>query len=398
MKRRDFLKTSALAAAATTGLLNPFQASAAVADKPVVKRWQTLGKTGLKMSDIAYGCSQLPSPSMMLRAIERGINYFDTAPDYGDSEKTIGEAMSKVQRDKIILATKFCKGFVYPDHLSHTSKKKDYIEALDGSLKRLKTDYVDIAFVHAIGEDGRNRQDEEKRLNNDELFGAVEELKKAGKMRYLAISSHGPNNPVELLTAAIKSGHYDIIMPAFNFMKNTEFDGVLTEAKNKGVGVVAMKTLAGAKEKKLDKLPRPFEPAALKWVLKHQEIAGLIITITTLTDLDLYLTASGETFSSLDQELLDQYAKQYSSVYCRTGCNQCQGGCSFAVPIATIMRYQMYFEDYGQEKRAMQAYARLTANAQRCAQCSGGCAGACPYGLSIQAMMNRAHESLGFNA
>ena len=73
---------------------------------PKINAYRDLGKTGLKISDISLGTGKLPSPSMVLRAIDRGINYMDTAPDYGSSEQYIGEAMNKIQRDKVIIATK----------------------------------------------------------------------------------------------------------------------------------------------------------------------------------------------------------------------------------------------------------------------------------------------------
>ncbi|MCG6553792.1 MAG: hypothetical protein L7F77_15810 [Candidatus Magnetominusculus sp. LBB02] len=82
MKRRDFLKVGAIAASV---LASAKVDSCAAAEESAasVKRYSEIGKTGLKMSDISCGCGSLPSPSLMLRAIDRGINYFDTAPDYG---------------------------------------------------------------------------------------------------------------------------------------------------------------------------------------------------------------------------------------------------------------------------------------------------------------------------
>ena len=167
MKRRDFLKTSAIAAAAIT--VSPLNISAAK-EKPTVKRYNEIGKTGLKMSDISFGTGRLPSSSMVLRAIDRGINYFDTAPDYGSAEKYIGGAMKKIQRDKIIIASKFCTPQPYPSHLPPTSSKKEYIKAVEGSLSRMHTDYLDFCFVHAIGEQSRSMESETRRLLNEDLL------------------------------------------------------------------------------------------------------------------------------------------------------------------------------------------------------------------------------------
>lgn len=395
MKRRDFIKTSIASAAV---LSTPLQAEA-LHSKPVVKRYEEIGKTGLKMSDISYGCGRLPSSSMILRAIDRGINYFDTAPDYGSSEEYIGNAMNKVHREKIILATKFCKANPYPGHLPLGSKKDDYITALEGSLKRLKTDYVDFCFVHAIGEKHKDFEEEKKRLLDEELLSAVESLKKAGKMRFLAVSSHGPNNMETLLLAAIKSGHYSMIMPSFNFMKFPKMPDILKEAKKKGVGVIAMKTLAGAKDMKLDVGEGEFEPAAFKWVLKHGEVNGLVITIKKIEEFDLFLSASGEQLTAKDQHIMDRYANLYGKEYCRTGCNQCESACPEGIEIASVLRNQMYFKNYGMEKRAMQAYASLNKKAEPCATCTNTlCIGACPYNVEVRDMLVKAHDELSFNA
>jgi len=394
MKRRDFLKTSALAATAAAGVTS---ASEAVAETkvPTIQAYRELGKTGFKMSDISFGCGKLASASMILRAIDRGINYFDTAPDYGKSETYIGEAMPKIKRDKIFLATKMCTFDPYPSHLPADRKKDDYIKAVEGSLSRLKTDYVDVIFVHAIGEMSKIKEEEEKRLLSEEMLAAVQELKKAGKVRFLAVSSHGPNNMEALLMAAVRSGHFDIIMPSFNFMKFPKLPEVIKEAKNRGVGVVAMKTLAGAKDMDFDHKGESFEQAAFKWVLKHKEVNGLVVTMKTITDFDNYLPASGKALTASDQKILDLYASRFGKEYCRTGCSVCEGSCASGVDIANILRYQMYFNNYGLEKRAMAAYASIKNNAQACLNCtSGACTGACPHGLAVSDMLRQAHGDL----
>jgi predicted aldo/keto reductase-like oxidoreductase len=394
MKRRDFLKASVLATAAVAG--SPFSAHAR-SDKPVVKKYVEIGKTGLKMSDISYGTGGLPSASMVLRAIDRGINYFDTAPDYGSSEEYIGQAMKNIQRDKVIITSKFCTPYSYPSHLPLGSKKKDFIEAVDGSLRRMKTDYMDFCMVHAIGEQSFMLGKEKMRLLDEEMLAAYHELKKAGKVRFLGVSSHGPNNMEDLLMTAVTSGHFDMIMPSFNFMKFPKIPEVLKEAKKRDVGVIAMKTLAGAKDSGVDKKIDPFEPAALKWVLSHPEVNGLIISIRSVSNLDLYLTASGEKFTSRDRKVLDRYARQFGEEYCRTGCGECESSCPEGVAIASTLRYHMYFKDYGMEKDAMKYYARLEARAEKCVSCeTEACTGACPFGLPVSSLVRRAHDSLSF--
>jgi predicted aldo/keto reductase-like oxidoreductase len=395
MKRRDFLKVAAFTAAAVTA--PPLHAET-LANTPSVKNYRKIGKTGLKMSDISFGGGKLSSASMVLRAVDSGINYFDTAPDYGQSEKTIGEAMPKIQRDKVIITSKLCNLQPYPGHLPLGSKKKDYIVSVEGSLSRMKTDYLDFCFVHAIGEMNKDLETEKKRLLDDEMFEAVAELKKAGKIRFLGTSSHGPNNMEELLMIAVKSGRFDVIQPSFNFMKFPKLPEVMKEAHKREVGVIAMKTLAGAKDMNLEGKEEEFSHAAFKWVLKHKEISGLIVTIKTASDIDLYLKASGTKFTAVDQAVLDRYALLYGSEYCRTGCGECERSCPLGVEIASVMRFRMYFMDYGMEKRAMESYALLKNNASTCFGCvNPGCTGSCPHGLPVKEMLCDAHESMSFS-
>ncbi len=396
MKRREFIKSSALAAAFIAS--KPLNAKSKTI-KSTVKSYREIGKTGLKMSDISFGTGGLPSSSLILRAIDRGINYFDTAPDYGPAEKYIGHAMKNIQRDKIIIASKFCRHKFYPGHLPLKSKKEDYIHAVNDSLKTLKTDYIDICFVHAIGEMSKNMEKEKRRLLNNEMLSAVEILKKDGKIKFLGVSSHGPDNMENLLLEAVRSGHFDLIMAAFNFMKFPNIPHVIKEAKNKGVGVIAMKTLAGAKDMNLDTGGDEFAPAAFKWVLKHSEVNGLVVTIKTVSDLNRYLSASGESFTKTDKRILDTYSKIFTKEYCRTGCNECESSCPYDVQVASILRYKMYFDEYSMEKNAMSSYANLKVKANDCLDCKGiFCVNSCPYGLSVKDMMCDAHDKLSFYA
>jgi len=396
MKRRDFLKVAAFTT--VTVATSPLHAETGT-ETPSVKSYRGIGKTGLKMSDISFGAGKLSAASMVLRAVDSGINYFDTAPDYGQSEKTIGEVMSRIPREKVIIASKFCRPAPYPGHLPLGTKKKDYIASVDGSLSRMNTDYLDFCLVHAIGEMNKDLDAEKKRLLDDEMLEAAAGLKKAGKIRFLGTSSHGPNNMEDLLMTAVRSGHFDMIQPSFNFMKFPKLPEVMKEAYKRGIGVIAMKTLAGAKEMKVEGTGEEFSHAAFKWVLKYPEVSGLIVTMNTAADMELYLKASGKQFTSADQRILDRYVGLYSGEYCRTGCGECQGACAAGVEIASIMRYRMYFRDYGMEKRAMESYALLKNKATPCLGCSERtCVGSCPYGLPVQDMLCDAHKSMSFMA
>ncbi|MBF0455418.1 MAG: aldo/keto reductase [Magnetococcales bacterium] len=397
MKRREFIQSSAaLAVGAVAGAV-PSEGEARE-DKSVIKKYKRVGRTEMKISDISFGAGQLSSSALVLRAIDRGINYFDTAPDYGESEKLIGQALKRVEnREKIYLASKFCDPISYSagkSHLQVGASKADYIASVDGSLKRLGVDYLDVVFVHAIGE--RNQLDAEKRrLLDPNMLAAVESLKKAGKMRYLAVSSHGPYHLEELMLEAVNSNHFDLIMPSFNFMKFPRIPEVLKEAKKRGVGVIAMKTLAGARDSGVAFEPGVFEQSALRWVLHHEEVDGLVVTFKSVNHLNDYLPASGQVFTWNDQRHLDRYAALHGSNYCRTGCGECASSCPDWVDIAAILRYQMYFESYGDEKKAMVSYSNLDNNAEGCLGCEQPqCDSACRYGLAVGEKLRAAHRTL----
>lgn len=401
MKRRDFLKTAGTAGAA--GAVGAFGGLAAAsknteaAETPHIREYRRLGRTGVKISDISFGGGDLSHPSLMARAVDMGINYFDTAPDYGASEATIGKYLTQSgNRDKVYIATKFCSKGMYPAHLDSDAREADYITAVEESLRRMSTDYTDFIFVHAMGEGGRGL---EARLFSEEMLNAYEKLKKAGKARFLAVSSHGPTRMEDLLMKAVRSGHYDVIMPAHNFMKFPNVPAVMKAAAAADVGVVTMKTLAGARAVDLDPGEEPFEHAAFKWVLNNPNVAGLIVTISNARDLAHYVRASGGAFTESSQRTLDKYMLAHSGEYCRTGCGDCLPACEKGVNVAGVLRQEMYFTSYRRQKTAMEAYAKMTPNAAACAGCADtACQKACPYGLRIKELLSLAHEKLTFNA
>lgn len=182
-------------------------------------------------------------------------------------------------------------------------------------------------------------------------------------------------------------------------MKFPRVPEVLKEAKARGVGVIAMKTLAGARDMDLDSKGSPFEQVAFKWVLRHTEVSGLVVTFKRIRQLDEFLPASGQSFTALDHYTLDRCAALYGSDYCRTGCSDCESGCPLDVPIATILRYQMYFESHEEEKRAMRSYTALDLNAERCLSCGAEtCVDHCPHRLPVAHKLRASHQLMTFSA
>jgi predicted aldo/keto reductase-like oxidoreductase len=354
-----------------------------------VQSYRLLGRTGWKMSDISFGTAAVRDPEVVRMAIGRGINYFDTSPDYSDaeSERVVGEGI-RGHRDKVFVVSKFCTP---SGHLPVDSKVDDIIAAVEASLGRLGTDYLDLCHIHACNE--------VERLMAPTFHEAFDRLKEQGKVRFLGVSSHTPELET-VMNHAVDSGRFDVVMVAYNFNNWPDLTNIIDKAYAKGVGFVAMKTLKGAYHTVLsDFTPderNSFTQAAFKWVQSNPHVSGLVVTITKPGHLDEYLFASGKPVAPKDLAVLERYDELVTRQYCRPGCGECLDSCPKGLPIDDVLRYSMYYEGYGSERLAMAKYARLGADAQAsaCADCPAPCQAACPFEIPIRDRMTRAHRLL----
>ena len=145
---------------------------------------------------------------------------------------------------------------------------------------------------------------------NPNIHEAFDRLKEQGKLRFLGVSSHTPRLEA-VMRHAVDSDRFDVIMVAYNFRNWPELTNIFHDAKRKGVGVVAMKTLKGARHSALsDFTPterESFSQAAFKWVLSNPDVSGLVVTIGSFHHIDEYLHASGQPFQQTDLALLEKY-------------------------------------------------------------------------------------------
>ncbi len=355
-----------------------------------IRSYRRLGRTNALVSDISLGSGRINDVTVAQRALERGISYFDTAPDYSDtaSERVLGEAL-KGQRDKVFLATKFC---VADGHLPNDTPVPKIIEAVEGSLRRLQTDHVDLIHIHSC--------DRIERLMAPNIHEAFDRLKEQGKARFLGVSTHTPNLEA-VANAAIDSGRFDVMMLAYHFGMWPTFGHILEKAKAHDVGIVAMKTLKGAKHTNLAGFrdeASAYSQAAFRWVLSNPNVSCLVISISTLQHIDEYVYASGSAPQPADLALLRRYDELIAGDYCQPHCGACLESCAYDLPINDILRHRMYFKDYGWEKEGMRLYARLQRNAAACVGCAAPCAGVCPIGVPIQEKMLDAHRVLSWRA
>jgi len=355
-----------------------------------VRAYRPLGRTGFDISDISLGSSKLPPGELGERiargAIERGVNYFDTAPDYVEagSELSLGRAMRGV-RDQMFVATKFCTPH---GNLPAGTAVDAYMHAVEESLARLQTDYVDLVHIHSC--------DTMERLLDPNAHEAFDRLKEQGKVRHLGVSTHTPDlEPIA--SRAIDSGRFDVLMLAYHHGAWPSLPEIIDRAAREQVGVVAMKTLKGAKHRGLlenrDEADS-YTQAAFKWVLANPSVSGLVISFRDLSNLDEYLHASGQRPNDSDLALLRKYDERIFGKHCHAHCGACLDSCPEQLRIDDVLRHRMYFEDYGAEKEAMRLYAKLEKQADVCVGCAAPCAGACPFGIAIQERSSEAHRML----
>ncbi len=355
-----------------------------------VQAYRRLGRTDWKVSDIVLGTGQISGANgeqIARLAIDRGVNYFDTSPDYSGagSEDAMGRAI-KGKRDELFIATKFCTP---AGHLPTGTSVADYKKAIEGSLRRLGTDHVDLVHVHSC--------DEVDRLMDPNVHEAFDRLKEDGKVRFLGFSSHTPNL-VNVANAAIDSNRFDVMMLAYHHGIWAPLPGIIDRAHHeRDMGVVAMKTLKGAKQHGLTGFrdeADSYAQAAFKWVLSNPSVSCAVISFFELQHVDEYLYASGREVTRTDVAILEKYDREILGSYCSPHCGECLGHCPESLPIHDVLRHRMYFEDYGREKEAMRLYSALEKNASVCAECPAPCLGVCPVGVPIRERMMGAHELL----
>jgi predicted aldo/keto reductase-like oxidoreductase len=378
----------------------PVQAADFSASK--IQHYGSLGRTGLSIADISFGSSRLRAGQERLvrHALDKGVDYFDTADTYtrGQSETVLGNAL-KGDRERITLVSK-TRASAYDD-------RDDIMTALEDSLRRLQTDHLDVYFNHAVNDVDR--------LTNPEWFEFADRAKQQGKIRFTGISGHA-GRLVEVVDHAVTNGLVDVLLVSFNFGQDPAFyesltrsfdriatqqglPAVLARARAKDIGVVAMKTLMGARLNDMrpyENAGATFSQAAFRWTLSNPWVDGLIVSMTSEQQIDEYLGASGaRSVSAADLDLLHRYAALNGTTYCRQACNDCDGACPYGVPIADVLRTRMYATDYQDLDFARLEYRQLEVDASACLGCSGEpCRNACTHGLEVNRLCAPTHRML----
>jgi len=272
MERREFLKQAAVTAAAVAA---SSQMQAKTPNNPIAKR--TLGRTGEQLSIIAFGGivvmdeSTGDSKNIVAEAVDRGINYFDVAPSYGNEQEMLGPALAPYRKNCFLA----CK--------TEGRMKDDSRKQLEESLKLLQTDHVDLYQFHAL----TKMSDLDKVLGPGGAMETMEAAKKEGKIRYIGFSVHS----AETAVAAMDRYNFDTILFPLNFVLYTQAGfgpQILKKAQEKKMGILALKGMAKSvwpEDQKKDH-PEPkcwYKPAAfpdeasmgLRWTLNHPITAAI---------------------------------------------------------------------------------------------------------------------------
>jgi len=348
-----------------------------------IQKYNTLGKTGIKVPDVSCGAISFFEPNVLRYAYELGVTYFDTAEGYmrTKSEIFIGQALKEV-RDKITITTKH----PYSPRMQIT--RENIFKRMEESLKRMQTDYVDIAMIHQANDLGI--------LENEEIQAAYSQLKKEGKIRFTGFSTH---NPTLTMKQALDNDFAQVILFIYNHMEGQEIEPLIKQVHQKGIGTVVMKVFAGGKQGNLKSLISQevsYPQAAIRWVLSNPNIDCCIPTMSSYSHVEEYVAASGKTLNRDDLKMIAEYQRQANNQYCRVSCQECLSSCPDNVAVNDVLRYKMYFEDYRMEREAMRYYAELEESAKplNCSNCSGYCEKACPFGLKVKSKLVHAHEVL----
>lgn len=390
IKRRHFI-TTLTAGALGLGVSRRMRGGPALREAgqketsaPRVKKYNALGKTGLKVSDVSCGAISLFEPNVLRYAYECGVNYFDTAETYlrMRGEAYVGQGLKGI-RDKVIITTKH--GYDFRQKI----EKASILKRLEDSLKRLQSEYVDIAMIHNIS-------DLSLALNNQEIISAYDQLKKEGKIRFTGFSTH---NASATLKQALETDFGQVILFIYSHMEGKEIEPLIKAVRERGIGTVAMKIFAGGMQGNLKSIVNPdtsYPQAAIRWVLSNSDVDCCIPTLSSYSHVEEYVAASGRPLDRAAGDIIARYKSQSDNLYCRVSCRECLSSCPNKVAVNDVLRYAMYFEHYGMEKEAMGYYAELGPENKPfgCANCSGYCQEACPYGLRVKTRLLRAHSIL----
>lgn len=319
-----------------------------------------LGSTGITVEKNGFGClpiqriSKEDAACLLRKAVDGGINYFDTARAYSDSEEKLGYAFAGI-RDKVVIATK-----------TAAQTAEGLRQDLETSLRLLNTDYIDVYQFHNPafcprpgGEDG--------------LYDAALEAKKQGKIRHIAITNHR----LAVAHEAVDSGLYALLQFPFSYLSGPQEQELLEKCRAGGMGFVAMKGMAGG-------LLRDGTVAAA-WMARQEGVVP-IWGVQHEWELDQFLACVEETpaLTPERQAVIDRDRTELTGDFCR-GCGYCMP-CPVGIQINQCARMSLMLRRAPAADWLSNYWQEEMKKIEHCLHC-GKCASKCPYGLDTPRLL-----------
>jgi aryl-alcohol dehydrogenase-like predicted oxidoreductase len=369
--RRTFIKTG-LAGLAGASMIPGFSKSAGVkpAKQKIIRR--NLGNTDITLPIVSMGAGDTNDPGLVKAAIDAGVRLLATSQYYGDgqNERIIGSIIKERGRDAAIIMTS-----AMPDNFNHqegrfndSAKAERFFKKFEVSHKRLGIETVDIFLLPFMAK--------RESVFYEPYLKAMENIKKSGKARFIGIATH--SDEPEAIRSALETKVYDIAMVAYNFRKQNyaEISSAMAAASEAGMGIIAMKTMAGAFWDKERKQPINSQ-AALKWVLQNTNVHTAVPGITTYEQIQTDFSVM-EDLTLTDKEKADLQLSVHpipNGPYCQQ-CGKCLDQCRYRTDIPTLMRSHMYAFGYHNLAHASETLDYLTGPipCNVCDSCSVNCA------------------------
>ncbi|MGO9892802.1 MAG: aldo/keto reductase [Bryobacteraceae bacterium] len=350
----------------------------------------------MKVCPVGVGVGFTPDPSVIARAVDLGVNYFDTANDYsnGNSERLLAVGLKGIPRDKVIVVSK-----------TPAKTRGAFMADLEDSLKNLGTDRIDIWLLHA-----RSKPEEVP----DELLEAGDAARKQGKIHFFGVSTHDLDLMADHF---VKAGNIDAVTFTYNFTMGTGREAAIAKLTKAGIGLTAMKVMAAnggvlpdfsamtagrgqgrGPGRGSGMPPRPAaikNPLpALKWVIRNPMVATTIPGVRDVEMLEMNLKALTQEFTTDDEKLLSARNEEIRPYYCRM-CYSCRGQCPKGMPVPDQLRILAYADFYGDFPLAQRSFSALPkeVRALRCGDCPT-CSVRCPNGVKVADRLIRAQELL----
>ena len=323
-----------------------------------------LGKTQLTVTKNGFGALPIQRVDMetavhiLRKAYDNGINYFDTARAYSDSEEKIGMALADV-RENIIISTKTMAKTV-----------EDFWKDLETSLEKMKTDYIDIYQFH-------NPPLCPKPGDDSGLYEAMMEAKQQGKIRHIGITSH----KLSIAEEAVKSGLYETLQFPFSYLASKKEEALVHLCKEHDVGFICMKALAGG-------------------LITHSDVAYAYLAqfpvapiwgIQRESELDEFLSYNDNPPALTKERLayIENEKKELAGDFCR-GCGYCMP-CPLGIEINNCARMSLLLRRSPAAGHLSEAGQAKMRKIEDCIEC-GQCKAKCPYGLDTPNLLKKNYE------